>query len=447
MRFVLIYLLLTACLSACADRGASGQIPITPTPITPTTNGTPTAIPPIPLAPLTPEAPPPHLPLSLWWPDILAPTDRAEVTETLNQQISAFIDNQDELIDFHFRIKRYTNEQGGLMPTLRATSGVATGALPDLTLIRRSDLLTAVDAGLIYPIDGLMSASIIGNLYPSALELGQVGGMLYGLPYMLDVQHMIYTQQALDKIGDTPLTSFEDVLADGLSIIMPTRRTLGLNLTFYAQYTHALNNTFTTPEELLPVNQPALETVLTFYENAFEQGLVDSSLLEYINISDYSSFMLNDDRFDTALVTSTMYLTQRYNGRDDLHAFSIPTHDGDATGILNGWMWVVTTANPERQALVGEFINWMMDTTRQAEFANLTRTLPSQQPALYLTDSDYMPIDTYHAILSNAIVALPDSFSNLTVRTLQNAFIQVLSGETGASDATESAIEQINNGS
>jgi ABC-type glycerol-3-phosphate transport system substrate-binding protein len=446
MRSVLTYLLLIILLSACSDTDNPTTEPVNTDTPSIAVVGTPTTIPAIPLIPLTPEAPVPHLTLSFWWPDTLAPNDRAEVAEMLNEQINAFVANQDDLIEINFRIKRYSNEQGGLMPTLRATNGVATGALPDLTLIRRSDLLAAVDAGLIYPIDGLMSASIIGNLYPAALALGQVGDQLYGLPYVVDLQHMIYTQHALDSIGETPQTAFDDLLTYNLSLIMPTRRTIGLNQTFYAQYLHALNRSIIAQDELLPVNQSALETVLTFYENAYDAGLIDTSLLEYVNISDYSSFVLNDDRFDSALVTSTMYLTQRYNGRDDITAFPIPTHDGDATGILNGWMWVVTTPNPERQALVGEFINGMMDIHRQAEFANLTRTLPSQQPALQLTDPEYVPIDTYHAILSNAVVVLPDGFSNLTARAMQTALISVLSGEASAVEAAQTAIEQINNG-
>lgn len=445
MRFFLIYLALIMLLSACADSGASGQtVALTTTPPpTLSTSGTLTPIPAIPLTPLTTETSP-QLTLALWWPDTLAPTDRADLTEMLNEQINSFIHNAensaDEMIEINFRIKRYTSEQGGLMPTLRTAHGVATSALPDLTLIRRSDLLAAVDAGLIYPMDGLINPFVIGNLYPAALELGQVGDHLYGLPYLVDIQHMIYTQDALDKIGDTVQTSFEDILTHDLALIMPTRRTLGLNLTFYAQYIHALHHV--DEGAILPINQAALETVLTFYQSAYEAGLVDDSLLEYVSINDYASFVLNDDRFDLALITSTMYLTQRYNGRDDLHAFSIPTHDGDATGILNGWMWVVTTPNPERQALVGNFINWMMDVSRQAEFADISRTLPSQQPALQLTNAEYVPIETYHAILSNAVVTLPDGFSNLPVRAIQNALIDVLSGEKTAFEGAESAVEQ-----
>jgi ABC-type glycerol-3-phosphate transport system substrate-binding protein len=445
MRLILIYLSLILVLSACADYGTSGQTNVPATlPPSVSTVGTPTAIPAIPLTPLTTETPISPLTLSLWWPDTLAPTDRVEVTETLNQQINSFTEQLEETLEINFRIKRYTNEQGGLMPTLRTAHGVATGALPDLTLIRRSDLLLAVDAGLIYPMDGLVNPFVIGNLYPVALELGQVGDHLYGLPYMLDIQHMIYTQDALDTIEGTVQTSFEAVLASDLSLIMPTRRTLGLNLTFYAQYIHALNHA--NDGSILPVNQNALETVLSFYESAYQEGVMDSSLLEYVSINDYASFVLNDDRFDIALITSTMYLTQRYNGRDDIHAFSIPTHDGDATGILNGWMWVVTTPNPERQALVGDFINWMMDVNRQAEFADITRTLPSQQPALQLTHADYVPIDTYHAILSNAVVILPDGFSNLTARAIQSALISVLSGEATALEAAQSVVEQVDSG-
>ncbi len=434
---VSILLILTSCVGndTATQESQSATAPAT----------TATPIPPISLtaSPSTGEAPTTEAQtLALWWPDTLTSIEQADINDVLNEQLNAFVLSEEDTIELDFRIKRYGNDLGGIMPTLRSASGVAPGALPDITLIRRNDLIAAVDAGLIYPLDGLMSATIIGDLYPSVLRLGQVNDTLYGLPYVVDVQHMAYTAEALAMLDDSFDTSFAGFLNADIQWMMPTRRPNGLNLTFYAQYINASGVLPDSERGTLPLDIEALAAVLAFYETAYNQELIDPASLEYGSVNDYTALILNGGAFDGALVSSNLFLSERYSGRN-LVATSIPTLSGQDTGIVNGWLWVVTTANTDRQALSGRFLNWMMDSTRQAEFAQISQTLPSLQSALQTLDRNVVPVDMFDSILSRAIITLPEPFTSTSGRTMQAALMSVLMGESTATDATQSVIDQL----
>lgn len=389
------------------------------------------------------DNPPEALTLALWWPDALNPGDRAEVNDIINAQINGFVEAEEDETQVDFRLKRYGSEQGAIMPTLRTASGVAPGALPDLTLIRRSDLVAAVDAGLVYPLDGIVSASTIASLYSPALRMGQIGDTLYGLPYLVDIQHIVYSAEALENAELTTIsTAFDDVIEAGIPLLMPTRRPNSINLTFYAQYLTA-GGLQPEQDQTLTLDVDALAAVLTFYEALYRAGLLDEAALDYTSINDYAAIITSGGTFDSALVSSNLYLSE-IDAENGMVAASIATADGQPTGVMSGWVWVMTTGNTERQALVGRFLNWMMEAGRQAEFAGVIRMLPSQPRALRDFPDERVPVTVYDAMLSGAIIAPPEPFATTVARTLQTAFMNVITGEESAEDAVAWVVEQLN---
>ena len=132
----------------------------------------------------------------IWWPEPLSPLDNSDAADLLSQQISAFQTAQGN-VEVELRLKA-VDGLGGIMSTLRAAGPVAPGALPDLTLMRRSDLQAAVQFGLIYPVGEGISPAVMDDLYPAALALGQVDEQLFGLPYMLEVQHTAFRSGRMD---------------------------------------------------------------------------------------------------------------------------------------------------------------------------------------------------------------------------------------------------------
>ncbi len=148
----------------------------------------------------------------MWWPDELYPQTAGEAEDILLDQFEAFRLTYTSY-EMDMRRKR-TSGMGGIMPSLRTAGPVAPGALPDLTLMRRADMLVAATEGLIVPLDSWLPSDLVGDLLPGTQTLGEINGLLYGVPYALNIVHSIYRVSMVEE----PPLSFNDVLAQERSI-------------------------------------------------------------------------------------------------------------------------------------------------------------------------------------------------------------------------------------
>src|SRR5690606_38548741 len=236
--------------------------------------------------------------LVIWWPVSLAPMDNSEAAELLSEQISAFRAAQGN-VEVQLR-RKLDSGVGGIMSTLRTASPVAPGALPDLTLLRREDMQAAAQSGLIYPLDGQTPPAVLDDLYRSAQTLGQIGSNLYGLPYLMDVHHMAYSS------ADAAVPSrFEDILTQQISFALPAAQTGVMNNILLIQYLDAGG---TLPANgLEDTDVEALLTVLQFYEQATQQGLIDPAVLNYTSPADYRT-SLTSGTLAAGGINSSLYL-------------------------------------------------------------------------------------------------------------------------------------------
>ncbi len=424
---LLIALFLVACSPSATTPGANvtAELIRTDTPVAiaqePTLAPTPTLEP-------TPAALPSMV---IWWPEPLAPLNNAEANELLSEQISAFKASQGN-IDVQLR-RKMEGGVGGIMSTLRAASPVAPGALPDLTLMRRSDVTAAAQAGLIYPLEGLISSAISNDLYRAALSLGQVNDQLYGLPYLLEVQHM-----AFGPLEMPPPARFEDILAQEISFALPVAQIDQINNVLMVQYLDAGG---TLPDgEVSSVNVDALFSTLSFYEDALAQGLLDPAVLNYVSAADYQADLL-DRSLDGGLVNSTQYLNLLQSGTS-LEFGPVPTVSGSIVGEVDGWMWVLTTSSVDRQALAGRFLNWMLDASRQGDYSQAVNMIPSQRTALQTwEDSPY--IRFLRQLLNNALPPISDTEGGSIMRSVQNALVAVLSQTSTAEQAAQDLLDRL----
>ncbi len=367
--------------------------------------------------------------LMIWLPEPLYPVDDEAIANLLNTQFAEFETSQGN-VEVEWRRKK-VEDVGGIISTLRTASPVAPGALPDLTLLRRSDLVLAVQLGLIQPLEGRASSAILGDLYDAALRLGQVDGQLYGLPYMLETQHLIY-RPPLSLTG----WSFADVLAQDVPFVFPAGGANGVNDVFLVQYLAALP-----PDEAaqvtsgeLPINAEALRSVLSFYQQAVESSVITPSVLDFTTPIDYAAFLGEG----TALVTSTTYLSLSARG-EVLEFAPIPTASGNDATMLDGWIWVMTTTNAERQEMALQLMDWMMDAQRHGDYSAAVNMVPSQRSTLRRWD-DAAYGDFVDVLLNNAFLPLSESAAT---RAMQNALGSVLLGQRTADEATQEVLNQL----
>jgi ABC-type glycerol-3-phosphate transport system substrate-binding protein len=143
----------------------------------------------------------------------------------------------------------------------------------------------------------------------------------------------------------------------------------------------------------------------------------------------------------TAVVTSSQYLDMLADGQE-LDYGLIPTLTGQPATVLNGWMWVLTTPDVDRQTLAVAFIEWMLGGERQSEYNQAIHMLPSQRATLRrLDDAAYAQF--VGRLLENATLPLTESQAGSAARGLQNALTAVLLGARTAEEATQEMVEQL----
>jgi hypothetical protein len=375
--------------------------------------------------------------LTVWIPAPLLGDISSDAYQSLIEHTTPFISDNNIAVDY--RIKA-VGTAGGIMSTIRSGSVVAPGALPDVALIRHTDLILGQTPIYLQSLETLFSSALINDI-DNALRLGQVnhadGRQLFGLPYFVDVLVTAYTQ-ADDEL-DTSLT-FEDVLRYSDRFMFPAGRANGLNQTVYLQYlaaggVPARNDDFN-------INIDALQTVLKFYESSSEQGLFPEDIMTYNSPSAYRTDFINSpDNQQFAVFSSSEFLSL-LNQDDTLQIGSLPTVNGEITSTLDGWVWVMVTPDPRQQDLAVRYLNWMMQPDFHAELANQLFQLPAQQSALENSLPNSVDPIFIESLLNNAILPLPDSEGGTVPRAMQEVLGEVIAGDLTAEEATQQLVEQ-----
>jgi ABC-type glycerol-3-phosphate transport system substrate-binding protein len=306
--------------------------------------------------------------------------------------------------------------------------------LPSLTLLRRQDLLVAQREGLLQSLEGGIPSAIQGDL-SGVLTLGQVNGELFGLPYLLDLQHLVYRPQSGVDYRDW---SYEAVLEREQNFIFAGGRTSGINDVFLLQYLASGGSL--NADGSLSLNPAALESNLAFYESASARGIVDVLSLNHSSPTSYLADFQNG-LYDMAVLSSSNYL-QVHAQEPSLRIAPIPTESGSQTSILNGWLWVLVADDARERMAALDYIAWMMDSNRQATFANASFNLPSRQSAMNLGLAGDAPLDPFLLLLEHPILPLSDAEAGTLGSAMQTALNAVLHEESSAEEAAQAVISQ-----
>ncbi len=379
----------------------------------------------------TPSPAPEQRTIRVWWPDELYPPEGSAAAEILQSQFELF---RQTYSSYTVEIRRKRSHGlGGILSSLRTAAPVAPGALPDLTLMRREDLLTAAQEGLIVPLEGWMPANLSGsNLFSGVRALGEVDGVLYGIPYVLDAQHTLYRA----SVFQTPPQTFEDVLQAETPYLFAADDA-PVSWTVLLQYL-AADGQLVDANGAATLSPDALQTVLEFYAEGEAVGVFSPALLDYTQPQDYWNVFVSGEAHLITIDTHA-YLSQR-EAVQNVAPSVIPTADGTSLTVLDGWMWVVTTPNPDHQRQALAFLSWMMRVSHQSAFSEAFGVLPSQVRALRLWE-DRAYADFAQTLITTAVVFPEVRRNNVAAVALQNAVVDVIKGvppQTALDEALES---------
>ena len=379
--------------------------------------------------PAQPTEPTP-ITLRIWMPEPLAPVDNEDGAEILSEQISAFLAVNGD-IQIELRLKR-ANEVGGVLSTLRSANAVALNALPDITLLRRADLVAAVEGGYLEAMQDRAPALLTDDLFSMAAGLGRVDGRLYGVPYALDLWHTAFdpARVTLDNF------TLESWLNTEVAWLFPANRPSGINETLLAQII-AGGGVFDAEGDLR-IDEGTLRAIFAFYQTSMRANTLSPDILNYNDPIAYRDQLVTGE-ISLAVVNSRLY---RELGADAFLQFgALPTTTGNPSTVIDGWMWVMVTADTQRQEAAFRFLTWMFDSARQSQYTSAIHYVPSQHSAIGLWD-DQAYATFVQTQIDAAVYPLTGSAA-VTARILQNSLLEVLNGTRTAEQAARDVFSQI----
>ncbi|MBK8432613.1 MAG: extracellular solute-binding protein [Chloroflexi bacterium] len=329
--------------------------------------------------------------LIVWTIPSIAPRPEIEGGPILADQLDVFNDSHPD-IEVIIEIKAATG-QGSIVSYLEAGRPVAPSILPDLILIPTDQVGTAVAEGLIYPLETLLPAELIDDLYPVGRTLGEVNNTLYAYPYAFSgLTHLAYDRNA---ITTTLPTRWADLNQPPNVMVLPANGKPGadLLLQFYLAEGGVLSDDNNQP--LLEV-EPLTRALRTLATSQQENLLLPQS--NALSSMDDAWLVFQTSKANLTLVAVSQFLRVRGQGNSDGFA-AVPGLGGPLPPRVSGWAWAISTADPARQALAAELITWLVNPPNHAEWSQQSLRLPSR----YASFAEWPHTDPYIAFLETEL--------------------------------------------
>jgi ABC-type glycerol-3-phosphate transport system substrate-binding protein len=386
-----------------------------------------------------PEATPPTpavITLTIWTTEAFSPTQAITSSQILAEQVAAFEEAHPD-VQVEFILKK-PHGKGGILDYLLTTDTVVPALLPDLAFIDVDELETAVQSGVVQPLDALISPDLVTDLYPFARQAGTFDGGLYGLQFQADLDHLVYNTGKLT----VPPRSWPGVLSNPGPYLFPAGGQAGLvNDDFLVQYLAVRP----WPSEENPnapfLDQDSLAAVLQYYKDGISRGVFPRAILTYHTTDDsWGDYRLG--KASLAHVSAHRYLTERNQVSNSAMA-PIPAINGAGSPIGRGWDLALVTPDPARQSLAVEFMAQLMSPQINAAWNKAAGYLPTRQAALANWDEEdsYTRFVRQQLQMAQARPRVPNYTQ--TAAALQEAVVAVISSGTTPEEAAAQAIEKV----
>lgn len=383
---------------------------------------TPTVPPPVPTPSPTPEILPSPVPtpvpalttLTLWVPALLDTYTEEMQADVLMEQIAAFMQaNWD--IQVQVLVKTPTGP-GGLYNLLSTASVAAPDVLPDLIMLRDADLQAAAEGGFIHSLPELDAGAPGG--YPFATEATTFAGATYGLPFLTEIEQMVYNP----RVATTTPLSWTAVLTGGYSLLFPAAPVTGLaDDVLLGAYLG------TGGDIVDDAGDPLLERVHLEELYRFLKSLMDAGLLEPELVTQLPDAAACWDAYQQGLGTLSVVPAGVYWATTDRPGMSgwFPTPGGEPESLAHLWSLALVSADPGQQEAALSLAAWLTAPERVAELSQAVALLPTSGESLALWTLAPEDIDFLDALLMAARPAFPPSVAQPVRRALQ-AGVQLL---------------------
>ncbi len=421
-------------LAACGAGNPTAPTPATATPETVPLPLATTNVPVATRAPIAtlvpiPEANPPSSPiaLNLWVPEDFAPgAERGG--DVLEAQLAEF-QSIHPGITVNYVLKAPYGK-GGLVDWLRQLTELMPDRLPDAVIVDSRELDQLEQLQLLQPMSRELPSGAFWDLFPPAQRIARRGGGWVNQPLVLETEHLVYDTR---RVGIPPST-WDQVLKDPSLFAFAADSTD----TFLLHYLHDGGSL---GGQLSARDAEIMQDILTYYRRARANGNMNATTAVMKSARDVMPLFVAGQA-PLGQVRARDYLVERARIPAP-RAAPVPTRDGTPAALVSSWSYVILTSDPARQRAAAEYLKWISDPTRMAEWASAARLVPAGQGAFAqaIVPEDYA--DMLRGLLTEGIVAPSFAEQAPFAEAWHTAIQAVLNGVLSPDDAAFRAIQTI----
>ncbi len=430
----LFWVLLTAC--RLANQDAGGATP-SPTLAVPSPGATAAIVSPLATGPAAATTPTPMV-LRLWTTEEISPRSEVRGGAVLVEQLNSFdTTHPNLLLDVQLKV---ISGPGGVMSYLGTGRTVAPSVLPDVALLPSSYLAAATQAGYIIPLDDLLPAEMVADLYPAAANLSRVGNQLMGYPFAFTgLEHLAYNSAVITSTF--PVTWTGLVSLPQTRLVFPTGDTANARLTL--QLYLALGGTLTNEAGQPDLQAEPLRQTLILLAQARLNNLI---LLDSTNVTSNAQAWEMFQTGTAHIVPTGVrnFLDNRVFVANSQYA-ALPGPSGPVPPLVEAWVWVITAQETERQQLAAELIAWLASETTMGNWSQVTAQLPTRRSAFAFWTLD----PTYQSFLQAQLELAqpwPAAANSTVISALSEATFAVIEGSKTPDLAAEEAVARVMGG-
>ena len=413
-------------LVSCSVISPTEEIVSTTEPVIPTSTEVITEV-----APLPPEetATPGPTILVIWVPPLLDPDENPQAGRILLERLEEF-SREYPGVEVHVRVKAESGP-GGLIDSLTTARTAAPLALPELVALPYESMQAAALKGLLHPYDDLSNIMADSDWYEYAQELANLQNSTFGLPFMGDVQTLVFRPSVVE---DPPL-DWDTALQITKIYAFPAADPQAI----FTLSQYIANGGDVQDSEGRPfIDQEKLSEVLGFYKNAEKAGVMPSTLTQYqTNEQIWDAY--KDGRMSMAVTNASLYLTGTIT---DTAIVPIVTPDGNIFSLASGWVWALTTATPEQREISARLAEFLTESNFLAEWSEALGYLPPRPSSMGIWPGTISNVRLGKISISARLLPTQDILISLGP-ALENATVAVLSGQDDPLAAAETAADSL----
>jgi ABC-type glycerol-3-phosphate transport system substrate-binding protein len=367
--------------------------------------------------------------IQIWLPPQFDPASESPEGVLLNTRLDEFATRRSDL-EIETRIKN-VDGFGGILDTLSTASSAAPNAMPDLVALPRHAMETAVTKGLLHSFDGLIFIMDDPDWYGYARQLSRQQNITYGIPFAGDGMLLVYRPEIIET---APL-DWTATLAITQTLTFPAADPSAIFT--LAQY-QAIGGPVLTENDQPMLEPFQLTEVFSYYHQANQSALMPGWLTQFESDSQaWEAYQTGEA--DLAITWASRYLEEQPG---DSLAGPIPTADGVPFTFADGWVWALTTQDPDRQLIAAQLVEFLTVSEFMAAWTEAAGLMPPRPSAVTLWGNAVVWNLLGQISTSAQLVPPLDVVASLGP-VLQPSVIGVLRAEMEPTAAVQSSIEKL----